>query len=62
MPYVVKVNREKCTGCGSCVTICPVAVLELESNLSKVVRQQECIGCMACVEGCPEGAITVTEA
>jgi len=61
MSFAVKVSDD-CTGCGTCVSICPVAVFELENEKAKVVREEECLGCMACVESCSSKAITVTEA
>ena len=64
----VEVNWEKCTGCGTCVDVCPVGVFELQNipeypdtQKSKPVNADECIQCMACVTQCPEEAITVEE-
>jgi len=61
----VKVDLEKCTGCGTCVTTCPVGVFELTKNgdaeKSKPVNQDQCIVCRACEVQCPESAITVVE-
>lgn len=61
----VKVDLEKCTGEGACVTVCPVGVFELKkinnSDKSEPVNQDQCIVCRACEAQCPESAITVTE-
>ena len=61
----VKVDEEKCTGCGTCIDTCPVEVFELEETegktLSKVVAEDECIVCRACEVQCPEEAIEVIE-
>lgn len=61
----IKVNLEKCTGCGTCVATCPVGVYELKktggSEKSEPVNQDQCIVCRACEVQCPESAITVTE-
>ncbi len=54
MPAVV--NREKCTGCATCVDICPSAAIELVDDKA-VVNADECVDCESCVDECPESAI-----
>jgi len=57
----VKVNVEKCTGCGTCVDTCPVEVFEVQNEKSVVINNDECLVCRACETQCPEGAIEVIE-
>lgn len=59
--YQITIDKEKCTGCGECVDICPAEVLELADEKSEVANIDECLGCESCVETCPESAITLTE-
>jgi NAD-dependent dihydropyrimidine dehydrogenase PreA subunit len=59
--YEVKVDQEKCAGCGECVDICPGEVFEMQEEKSVPVNAEECVGCDSCVEVCEEGAITVSE-
>jgi NAD-dependent dihydropyrimidine dehydrogenase PreA subunit len=59
--YEVKVDREKCIGCGECVEVCPVEVYEMQDEKSVPVNVEECIGCESCIEVCEQEAITVTE-
>lgn len=53
------VDAEKCTGCGSCVGVCPVGVFELKEGKSTVANPDNCIKCGACVASCPVKAITL---
>jgi NAD-dependent dihydropyrimidine dehydrogenase PreA subunit len=59
--YMVTVDKSKCDGCGTCVTVCPQQVFALQAEKSEPVNMSECINCLTCVENCPPQAITVTE-
>ncbi len=59
--YKVEVDKEKCTGCEDCISICPVDVFEMQDEKSVPVNEEECIGCESCVEACEQEAITITE-
>ncbi len=51
-----EINREKCIGCGGCVSICPVDAIELK-NKTINIDEEKCIECGKCVEFCPAGAL-----
>jgi ferredoxin len=53
---VAVINKDKCTGCGTCVDICPSAAIELASEKA-VVDASGCVDCETCVDECPESAI-----
>jgi uncharacterized protein (DUF362 family)/NAD-dependent dihydropyrimidine dehydrogenase PreA subunit len=58
------IDSEKCTRCGTCVSICPVmpkAVNWHDGNRKKAPTYQydDCIRCYCCQETCPAEAITV---
>ncbi|MBC7326354.1 MAG: 4Fe-4S binding protein [Moorella sp. (in: Bacteria)] len=52
-----RVNEEKCTGCGSCVEVCPVEAITVEEVA--VINADECLECGACVDECPNNAISL---
>jgi NAD-dependent dihydropyrimidine dehydrogenase PreA subunit len=65
MPIVV-VDWNRCSGKGTCLEVCPVAVFDLQEIMEhpetlKAVpaKMDECILCMKCVPVCVENAITV---
>jgi NAD-dependent dihydropyrimidine dehydrogenase PreA subunit len=57
----IKINLKKCTGCGTCVDVCPAGVYELKNGKSSAVNADECLACRVCETECPENAIEVIE-
>jgi electron transfer flavoprotein alpha subunit/NAD-dependent dihydropyrimidine dehydrogenase PreA subunit len=55
----ISVDKDKCTSCSLCVTVCPFAAIEMENGYP--VFLDECRLCGACIEACPEDAITIKE-
>ncbi len=51
----VKVDLEKCDGCGTCVDICPVEAIKVNDKAK--IDEDECVGCGACVDECPQEAL-----
>lgn len=54
---VIKIDHDKCTGCGDCIDSCPTDVFEMKDDKSTAPEVEECIECCACVDACPEEAI-----
>ena len=52
------IDRDECTGCGTCVEQCPVSALSMDDNLPGVTAET-CITCFYCQEICPEKANTL---
>jgi ferredoxin len=55
----LRLNRETCIGCGTCLTVCPHGVLELADKKARIAVLDACMECGACATNCPVAAITV---
>ena len=56
---LIRFTERKCTGCYTCVRVCPVKAIQIDSgNMNPVVNDSRCIGCGACVESCYSDALT----
>jgi len=49
---------EKCTGCASCMKVCPNNAIHVKAKKS-VIDLELCIGCFECMHVCPENAIDI---
>jgi NAD-dependent dihydropyrimidine dehydrogenase PreA subunit len=58
---VVKIDEEKCNGCGLCVPSCAEGALRIIDGKARLVSEKYCDGLGSCLGECPQGAITVEE-
>lgn len=58
---IIKIDEEKCNGCGLCVPNCPEGALQIIDGKARLVSDLFCDGLGACIGNCPEGAISVEE-
>ncbi|MEM4264667.1 MAG: 4Fe-4S binding protein, partial [Thermoplasmata archaeon] len=57
---MAQVDQELCTGCGTCIEVCPYgAIAKNENGLAEVVAAA-CKGCGCCGASCPNAAIVMT--
>jgi ferredoxin len=54
----VKVDMDKCMGCGACVDTCPVSALEIVGDKVKC-DEDTCVDCGACTGVCPVEALSL---
>ena len=48
---------DSCTGCGSCVDVCPENCIKGNNGEKHIIDENNCIGCGSCLEACPVDAI-----
>jgi NAD-dependent dihydropyrimidine dehydrogenase PreA subunit/flavodoxin len=53
----LKINADKCVGCGLCVKLCPMNNITVASG--KAVSGNQCTMCYRCINKCPKQAITL---
>lgn len=58
---IIKIDEEKCNGCGLCVPDCAEGALQIVDGKARLISDLFCDGLGACLGSCPEGAIEVEE-
>ena len=62
----IKLETERCKGCGLCVVACPKKLLRVSSKINRagypvaeIDDMSTCTGCALCAEMCPDVVIAV---
>ncbi len=58
---IIKIDEEKCNGCGLCVNACHEGAIGMINGKAKLLREDYCDGLGDCLPACPTGAITFEE-
>ena len=58
---IVKIDEEKCIGCGLCVSACAEGAIQMIDGKAKLVSEIYCDGLGACLNCCPTDAITIEQ-
>ena len=56
---IVKIDEEKCNGCGQCIDACAEGAIKLVNGKAKLISEIYCDGLGACIGHCPQDAITI---
>ena len=53
----LRLDQEKCVGCGTCLAVCPHQVLAMNNGCASIERKDRCMECGACARNCPVEAV-----
>jgi len=56
---IVKIDEEKCDGCGQCANACAEGAIKIIDGKAKLVSEIYCDGLGVCIGHCPQDAITI---
>ena len=58
---IIKIDEEKCVGCGACAEACHEGAIEMVNGKARLARENYCDGLGDCLPACPTEAITFEE-
>lgn len=58
---IIKIDEERCDGCGLCVPSCAEGAIEVVDGKAKVISEKFCDGLGACLGECPNNALHIEE-
>lgn len=58
---IIKIDEEKCNGCGACAAACHEGAIEMINGKAKLTREDYCDGLGDCLPACPVDAISFEE-
>ena len=58
---IIKIDKEKCNGCGACADACHEGAIEMLDGKATLTREDYCDGLGDCLPACPTGAISFEE-
>ena len=58
---IIRIDKEKCNGCGACADACHEGAIDIIHGKAELVREHFCDGLGDCLPECPTGAISFEE-
>ena len=58
---IIKIDEDKCNGCGACIPDCPEGALQDIDGKARLISDLFCDGLGACTKACPQDAMTIEE-
>lgn len=58
---IIRIDREKCNGCGACAAACHEGAIGMVEGKAMLLREDYCDGLGDCLPTCPTGAISFVE-
>lgn len=58
---IIKIDEDKCNGCGACIPDCPEGALQVIDGKARLISDLFCDGLGACTKACPQDAMQIEE-
>jgi Pyruvate/2-oxoacid:ferredoxin oxidoreductase delta subunit len=58
---IIRIDSEKCDGCGLCVPSCAEGAIQIVDGKAQLLADRYCDGLGACLGECPQGALSIEE-
>lgn len=58
---ILRIDEERCNGCGKCITTCAEGAIELVNGKANLISESYCDGLGACIGHCPQDALIIEE-
>ncbi|MBS4031438.1 MAG: 4Fe-4S binding protein [Clostridiales bacterium] len=58
---IIRIDEEKCNGCGQCVPSCAEGALQIVNGKARLIADKLCDGLGACLGDCPQDALIIEE-
>lgn len=58
---MIRIDTERCIGCGICQRLCPMGYLTLSDGKAAIRERRRCISCGHCAAACPKLAVSLVE-
>ena len=55
---IIRIDEEKCNGCGACAAACHEGAIEMVNGKARLTREDYCDGLGDCLPACPANAIS----
>ncbi|MBN2567961.1 MAG: 4Fe-4S binding protein [Deltaproteobacteria bacterium] len=62
MRKIIKIDEDKCDGCGLCVPACAEGAIHIVDGRARLVAERYCDGLGACLGECPRDALEIVDA
>lgn len=53
----MKINQDKCIGCGQCLDVCDFNAIKSNGDYTMETIEENCVDCGCCLNVCPNDAI-----
>lgn len=58
---IVRIDEDKCNGCGLCIPSCAEGALQIVNGKARLIADKLCDGLGACLGDCPQNALIIEE-